>query len=257
MTSMKINHFSNVLKMSMDCRLLLPDNISEGEQLKVLWLCHGGNGDENEWLYSSGVAELSDGEHMAIVMVNANDSCFVDMPNGKDYGTYIGEELFDILHQMFQCLSDKREDNFISGLSNGGYGCFWLGLTFAERFGAIGAFSAGDKADSQPKPHKPGSMAPEVRMFGAENIHGTRFSIKYLAGELAAGDRPKPLVYHACGSLDPWLDMNLLVKECFQKLNCPSYRYVYHQPDGFGHEWRFWDMEIRNFLRYLKENDAL
>lgn len=253
MTSMKINHFSQVLHMNMDCRLLLPDRLEKGERLRVMWLCHGGNGDENEWLYHSTVAGLVNEQRMAFVLVNANDSCFVDMPNGMNYGSYIGEELYALLHRMFLCLSDKREDNFVSGLSNGGYGCFWLGLTFPEHFGAIGAFSAGDKADSQPKPHKPGSMKPEVRMFGAENIHGTRFSIKQLARELAAADRPKPCVYHACGSLDPWLDMNRLVRDCFAELDCPAYRYEYHQAEGMGHEWSFWDAEIRNFLKYLEK----
>lgn len=253
MTSMKINHFSNVLSMNMDCRLLLPDKVEPEEKLKVMWLCHGGNGDENEWLYHSTVAELVNEQHMAFVTVNANDSCFVDMPNGKNYGTYIGEELFGILHQMFKCLSEKREDNYISGLSNGGYGCFWLGLTFPEHFGAIGAFSAGDKADAKPKSYRPGTMRPEVRMFGAVDFQGTRFSIKHLARELAKDDRPKPFVYHACGSLDPWLDMNLLVRDCFEEVNCPDYQYVYHQMEGMGHEWRFWDAEIRNFLNYLKE----
>lgn len=251
MTSMKLNHFSEVLGMNMDCRVLLPDAIKAGEKLKVLWLCHGGNGDENEWLYHSTAAELVDSEHLVMVLVNANDSCFVDMPYGKAYGTYIGKELPEILFQMFRCLSDKREDNYISGFSNGGYGSLYLGLTWHERFGAIGAFSAGDKADAAPKPYREGTMNPRIRMFGSEDIQDTEFSVKYLAKRLAAEEGNKPCVYHACGSLDPWLDMNLLVKECFETLQCPEYHYVYHQAEGLGHEWKFWDMELRRFLEYL------
>lgn len=251
MTSMKINHFSNVLSMNMDCRLLLPDSSGADEKLKVLWLCHGGSGDENEWLYYSTVASIPDEYHIAVVIVNANDSCFVDMPFGKNYGTYIGSELPDIMHQMFKCLSEKREDNFISGLSNGGYGCFIVGLKNRDRFAAIGAFSAGDKADAKPKPFKEGYMNPRVRMFGQENICDTEYSIKYLARKTACEDGPKPRVYHACGGLDPWLDLNLMVKECFEGINCTEYDYVYHQIEGLGHEWRFWDIEIRNFLDYI------
>ncbi len=251
MTSMKINHFSNVLGMMMDCRVLLPDNLSEDSKLKVLWLCHGGSGDENEWLYYSTIASLPDEKGIAIVLVNANDSCFVDMPYGKNYGTYIGEELPDIIHNMFPCLSAKREDNYIGGLSNGGYGCFIVGLKNRERFAAIGAFSAGDKADAKPKPFKEGTMNPRIRMFGQEDIHNTEYSMKYLAGKVAKEDGPKPRIYHACGSLDPWLDLNLLVKDYMEELDCPEFAYAYHQIDGLGHEWKFWDEEVRNFLVYL------
>ncbi|MDD6571370.1 MAG: alpha/beta hydrolase-fold protein [Thermoflexaceae bacterium] len=252
MISMKINHFSNVLSMNMDCRLLLPDDTkTDKEQFKVLWLCHGGSGDENEWLYYSTVAALTEERHIAIVIVNANDSCFVDMPYGKNYGTYIGKELPEILWQMFPCLSTKREDNYISGLSNGGYGCFIVGLKNRERFGAIGAFSAGDKADAVPKPFEPGTMNPRVRMFGQEDIHETEYSMKYLARKTAKEPGEKPRIYHACGSLDPWLSLNLSVRECMEAISCPEYDYVYHQMEGMGHEWKFWDVEIRNFLDYV------
>lgn len=261
MISMKINHFSNVLSMNMDCRVLLPDEAAASDEAaaagterttyKVLWLCHGGSGDENEWLYYSTVSALADEKKIAVVIVNANDSCFVDMPHGLNYGTYIGKELPEILWQMFPCLSDRREDNYISGLSNGGYGCFIIGLLNRDTFGAIGAFSAGDKADAVPKPYKPGTMNPRVRMFGQEDIQNTDYSIKYLAGKTAALSGNKPYIYHACGSLDPWLDLNIKVKECFEELKCPEYHYVYHQMEGMAHEWKFWDVEIRNFLEYI------
>lgn len=252
MISMKMNHQSAVLKTAADCVVLLPDRVAEEEkQYPVLWLCHGGSGDELEWLYHSELPEVVDTYGLAAVLVNANDSCFVDMAHGLSYGTYLGEELPEILSEMFPCLSKKREEHFISGLSNGGYGSLMLGLSYPEYFGAIGAFSAGDKADARPKPLLENGLDPRIRMFGQQDIQDTPYSLKYLAKKLAAGNRPKPLVYHACGSLDPWLDMNLLVKECFEALNCPEYHYEYHQIEGLGHEWAFWNQELRLFLKYL------
>lgn len=251
MISMKINHMSQELGICMDCRVLLPEEVEAGQSVKVLWLCHGGSGDENEWLYYSTIAELPDKHNLAIVLVNANDSCFVDMPYWKNYGTYIGKELPEIIQNMFLELSRKREDNFICGLSNGGYGCVIVGLKNRERFGAIGAFSAGDKADAKPKPFKEGEMNPRVRMFGQEDIQETEYSMKYLARKVAGETGPKPRIYHACGGLDPWLDLNLLFKEYVEKLECQEYDYVYHQIDDLGHEWKFWDLEVRNFLKYL------
>ncbi|MBR3347733.1 MAG: hypothetical protein IKG37_11695 [Solobacterium sp.] len=180
MISVKLNHFSNILSMYNDCRILFPDEVKEDETLKVLWLCHGGSGDENEWMYYSTVASISDSRHLAVVIVNANDSCFADMAYGLNYRTYLGKELPELLVQMFPHLSDKREDNYICGLSNGGYGCMLIGLSFPSRFGAIGAFSAGDKADSAYKPAEPGEITPRIRMIGADEFHNSSYSIRYL-----------------------------------------------------------------------------
>jgi S-formylglutathione hydrolase FrmB len=251
MISVKLNIFSNVLYMNSDLRVLFPDEILPDEKLKTLWLCHGGSGDENDWLYHSKIAEVPDRYHMAVVCVNAEDSCFVDMAHGRDFTKYIGEELPDILHTMFPHLSEKRADNFISGLSNGGYGCFIIGLTYPQRYAAIGAFSAGDKADAKYQKAQGDEMTPRIRMFGSEDIRGTRYSIRQLAKELSAKGKEKPRIYHACGSLDPWLNLNLLVKETFEELDDPDYGYTYDQMDGLGHEWQFWDIEIVKFIEWL------
>lgn len=252
MISFKLNVYSNVLSMNNDCRVLLPDEVKGKEKLKVLWLLHGGSGDENEWLYYSTAAEIPDQEKIAVVIVNANDSCFTDMAYGLRYGTYVGSELPEILYRMFPNLSEKREDNFISGLSNGGYGCLLVGLTHPERFGAIGAFSAGDKADANYAVSEDGMMTPRIRMFGQNDITGTDYSIRYLAKKVSETGSVKPRVYHACGGEDPWLDLNLRFKETMEELNDPAFDYVYDQIEDLGHEWDFWNEELRRFLAYLK-----
>ena len=251
MISIKLNLFSNVLSMNNDVRILMPDRIQEDELLKVLWLCHGGSGDENEWLYYSTAAKLADEKRIAIVMVNANDSCFTDMVYGLSYMTYIGKELPEILYTMFPHFSSRREDNWISGLSNGGYGCLLIGLSFPDRYGAIGAFSAGDKADSRYQPASEKEITPRIRMFGKENIRDdSRFSIRALARKVSESQAVRPRIYHACGSRDPWLDLNLLVRKTFEEINDPEYDYVYDEIEGVGHEWPFWDEELRRFLAY-------
>ena len=257
MISVKLNLFSNVLSMPNDVRILFPDR-KEGneEKVKVLWLCHGGSGDENEWMYYSTVSAVVDERNIAAVIVNANDSCVVNMGYGLCYADYLGKELPQILYTMFPRLSEKREDNFISGLSNGGYGCLILGLSNPDRYGAIGAFSAGDKADAVYTKQEGDKMSVRVRLFGREDIKDSPYSIRYLAEEVSRNCPEKPRVYHACGSKDPWLDLNLLVKKTFEELNDPKYDYRYDQVEGLGHEWGFWDLELRRFLDYALRDAA-
>lgn len=254
MISVKLNLFSNSLSMPNDVRVLFPDNTETETKLKVLWLCHGGSGDENEWLYCSTIAEIPDERNIAVVLVNANDSCFTDMGYGLKYKTWIGEELPRTLYTMFPRLSDQREDNFISGLSNGGYGCLLIGLSWPERYAAIGAFSAGDKADANYAKQEGEEMSVRMRLFGQEDIRDTDYSIRHLAEKVSKTCEVKPRIYHACGSEDPWLNLNLLVKHTFETLNDPKFDYVYDQAEGYGHEWPMWDMEIRRFLDRVLED---
>ena len=51
MAVMNINVFSVMLRHGMDVTVVLPDDIDDKEQLKCVWLYHGGSGDNKEWLY--------------------------------------------------------------------------------------------------------------------------------------------------------------------------------------------------------------
>mgnify|MGYP003094380570 FL=1 len=147
-TVMNVNHFSIYLKRNMECTVILPSDIKNDEKLPVLWLYHGGSGDNTVWLYHSPILEYVDEGRFAAVLPNVQNSCYVNMNIGDKYESYVGKELFNIIMNMFPCLSDKRENNYVSGFSNGGYGCLHIALKYPEKYGTVGAFSAGDKADS-------------------------------------------------------------------------------------------------------------
>ena len=48
MAVMDINVFSVMLRHGMDVTVVLPDDIDDEEQLKCVWLYHGGSGDNTE-----------------------------------------------------------------------------------------------------------------------------------------------------------------------------------------------------------------
>ena len=66
--------------------------------------------------------------------------------------------------------------------------------------------------------------------------------------------RELPVIYlchGGSGDEDAWLDMNLIVRDCFEKLACPEYDYRYHEISRYGHEWSFWREELALFLNYI------
>lgn len=253
--------FSEVLGMEMAVNVILPQEkqpYTGSGKLKVLWLLHGGSGDETGWLRMSSIERYALEYGIAVIIPGVLNSCFTDMKHGGRFFTYISEELPKVLQHMFPRLSSRTEDNYISGLSNGGYGCLKIGLSRPDLYSAIGAFSAGDKCDV-PFVNDGSQRAKErIILFGEGNIKNTENDLKALGREALKKGIPLPRVYHACGSADPWLDLNEIMRDFFTGLEGNPYDYKYHEAEGMAHTWDFWDMEVLRFFDYLglKKNEG-
>ncbi len=249
MAVINVNIFSMTLKHNMDCTVILPKKISSGEILKCLWLYHGSSGDHTAWLYHTPIVEYVEERNIAVVLPNVYESCFIDMNIGEKYGTYVGLELPKTIWKMFRCISDKREDNYIAGFSNGGYGCLHTALKYPNLYSKVGAFSAGDKADAVFS--NDGSLKSRNRicLYGSGDLHETDYSVIHLANKLIQENVDKPVIYHACGGQDPWLDMNHIVRNYFLE-NKTEFDYTYDEIPELGHEWKFWNIELNKFLDF-------
>lgn len=246
--------FSEVLGMEVEVNVVLPQEkqpYSGDGKLKVLWLLHGGSGDATAWLRMSSVERYANEYGVALVVPGGLSSCFTDMAHGGRFFTYVADELPLILRHMFPRLSAEREDNYISGFSNGGYGCFKVGLSRPEQYAAIGAFSAGDKSDVAFENDGSRKALDRIILFGEGSLKDTDNDLKHLGREAVRKSQVLPRVYHACGSQDPWLDLNELMRDFFTGLEGDPFRYEYHEAEGHGHTWEFWDMEIIRFFEYL------
>lgn len=260
MAVINANVFSMYLAHEIDVTVVLPDEIGDDEQLKCVWLYHGGSGDHVDWLYHVRLTDIVNERHFAVVLPTVHESCFVDMNIGDKYGSYVGKELPRVIWKMFRCISDKREDNYVSGFSNGGYGCLHTALMYPDKFSKIGAFSAGDKADAD-FPNDGGAKSiTRIRLYGDGDLHKTEYGITFLAdrliSEVDSGKRnvdSLPQIYHACGSLDPWLDMNHILRDYFNS-HSNYYDYTYDEIEGLGHEWDFWEKELIKFLDFAGLN---
>lgn len=256
MAVIHINLFSMTLRYGMDVTVVLPEQIKADERLKCVWLYHGSSGDHTAWLYHTPLADYVEERHFAAVLPNVHESCFVDMNIGNRYGTYVGKELPSVIWKMFRCISDQREDNYIAGFSNGGYGCLHTAFMYPEKFSKIGAFSAGDKADAEFLNDGTAKSRNRILLFGDGDLHHNEYGITFLADKLIGQDIEKPVIYHACGELDPWLSMNHILRDYFLE-HSNDFDYTYDEMKGLGHEWSFWNAELIKFLDFvgLKKTD--
>src|SRR5690606_7723267 len=108
--------------------------VGEGRH-KTLWLLHGRSDDHTIWLRRTSIERYVAPLGLAVVMPNANLSFYNNMAWGARYGDFFENELPELARSFFP-LSARREDNFIAGLSMGGYGAMRLALANPGRYAA-------------------------------------------------------------------------------------------------------------------------
>ena len=147
MALIRMNHLSFCKGRQTDVSVILPTKGMEdkrngtsfetpGMKYQTLWLLHGGGGDDMDFVKYSNIVRYAEANRLAVVMPAGE--CFYE----KDFD-YVTRELPETLRCLFP-LSDKREDNFIGGLSHGGDGAMRAAMEYQDRFtGALIMSAAG------------------------------------------------------------------------------------------------------------------
>ncbi len=258
MALIQVNFYSNVLRMSTEITVILPQQeqgigmvgSQSTQPYPVLWLLHGMSDDHTTWLRRTSIERYVSDLGLAVVMPNAHLSFYENMKNGVPYRTYLTEELPAFLATLFP-LSQKREDQFVAGLSMGGYGALLLGLHRPDFYAAIGCFSSGNLVYHTPSLEDNATNNSYLRCnWGVaciEDLIGTEADIDVLATRVVEEKKPLPAIYHVCGSEDFLLQSAHHTRDFFT--NSP---FAYHYVEARGaHEWSFWDFWVQDFLVWL------
>ena len=253
-----INHFSKNLIGYTDVNIYLPigteyeDELDPNEKFQVLWLLHGHSGNFSEWSRYSAIEKLAMDHGFAVVMPCGANSSYNDMPTGMKYYTYITEELPAFLRRRFP-LSDKREDNFIAGLSMGGIGAAKLGFANPDKYSAIGIFSGGpdDPLTSDHFRSDNPVRAREVActFFPTDFEPGKPNDIWGNFLKLKDSGYPMPLIYDICGSED-------FVYPSFERFKTFAEEsgmaeYVNFETCEGVHNFDVWDYAVHRFVEQL------
>ena len=228
MALIRFNHLSKCKGCQTNVTVILPtDGMPEkragttievpGMKYQVLWLLHGGGGDDTDFVNFSNIVRYAEVNRLAVVMPAGK--CFYD----DDY-EYITEELPRTLRVLFP-LSDRREDNFICGLSHGGDAAMKACFEHPDRY-AAGLIMSVAGTD-----HK-GDVDKAALRF---DVYGTA------QRDLEAGVEMPKLIF-ATGSGDRGMPYYVPVIDKVEAMGIPVIR---HYVDGDGHSWDFWDSTIR------------
>jgi S-formylglutathione hydrolase FrmB len=263
MALVTLNFESQYLNGNTEVSIILPDKprgiepdafYGSGARYKVLWLLHGTFGDHTDWLRKSSIELYACEKDLIVVMPSALNSDYVNWDGcmmGYNMHDYFIQELMPLVYNWFPA-SDKREDNYIAGLSMGGGGTLIYALNHPEKFaGAAVLSSAARNYEKHLK--EPGAMdnqrlANRVRNAGGvDELLNSADNTWRILGE-KVGKVELPRMYCAVGKNDflyQWFaDFRAYAEELGADITFEEY-------EGFTHEWRFWDLTIQKALSFF------
>lgn len=253
----EVNFFSEVLGLRNTMFVILPqctlDEIRNKRKPKyrVLYLLHGHSDDHTAWQRWTSIERYVEGLNLAVVMPTVHLSFYTDMVHGGKYWQFISEEAPTFVRDTFS-LSSKREDNFVAGLSMGGYGAFKLALTHPDRYAAAASLSGAVDIDEvvREKKEDPLNKARLEEMgtvFGdLSKVRGSKHDLFVLARRTAKAPL-KPRLYQCCGTEDDLYPDNVRFRDALRKLPLDL---TYEESPG-EHNWAYWDKMIQNVLTWM------
>jgi putative tributyrin esterase len=249
----EINFRSSVLRYRQKLIVMLPQtaecNIRPGK-LKCLTLLHGLSDDETSWMRWSNVERYADKYGIAVVLPSVEKSFYTNMAYGDNFFDYVSEEIPQFI-QSFLPISDKREDNFIAGLSMGGYGAYKIALTNPEKYCAAASLSGVVDINgllASREAQQDVSVFNDIKLvFGdLDKVPGSKHDL------LALIDKNKnnpllPKLYQWCGTEDYLHQNNLIFRNHISPLGLD---HIYEEGPG-DHSWPHWDRMIQRVLQWL------
>ncbi len=255
MALIQLDCFSHTLELSVSLNVILPqDRIgarasSPDAGLPTLYLLHGLSDDHTAWVRQTAIERYANARGLAVVMPAVNRSFYADTAWGQPYWSYVSEELPELMRRFFP-LSAARENNFVAGLSMGGYGAFKLALHRPERFAAAASLSGAlDIAASFDSDRGKEWDAFMTRVFGdMADFRGSGHDLLHAAERLVDRDGDRPRLYQCCGTEDFLYQQNLRFRDHARQLGLDL---NYHEHEGFGHTWDYWDARIAEVIGWL------
>jgi S-formylglutathione hydrolase FrmB len=164
-----------------------------------------------------------------------------------NYYTYLSEELPKFMTNYFP-ISSQRNDNFICGLSMGGYGALKIALSNPNKFSKVISLSGVTDIVSVINSENMRDRNNKFKaIFGEESIKDTKHDLFYLVNQIIDNKQEMPNIYIVCGTEDFLYEDNLRFKNHLENLNV---KHTFIQSKG-DHNWEFWDDYIKKVLAWL------
>lgn len=256
MALLEVNYYSQVLGMDRVMHVILPElsdhmpawTAADLQDIPVLYLLHGMSGDQAVWSRRTSIERLVRQTPVAIVMPSTDLAWYTNTKYGMAYLDALLIELPKKVATLFPQISQKREKNFVAGLSMGGYGAFKMAFSRAQ-FSYAASLSGALMGD----PDFPGRAAWQNTaywegIFGdMTQLLGSANDVIALANQQVKTQVSLPKLYAWIGEQDYLYQNNLTTIPQIQAL---GYDVTFETGPG-THDWYYWDKQIERVLEWL------
>lgn len=286
MALLHLDFESKFMGANQDVNIILPDLPREeepsafytsGKKYRVLWLLHGTFGGYSDWIRKSNIELYACEKDLIVVMPGVGNSDYEEWDNftlGFDADRYIVDELMPLVYGWLPA-SDKREDNFIAGLSMGGAGTLKFAIKYPEKFAAAVSLSYAPRDMDQNRntyealftksrkqlKEEDDVMHMKLRIYNQMHRYDSvdeflssdaNIYRNLLAAEEAKKDLPK--LMFTTGDKDPLMyDAYLHLKKVFTE---KGYSAKWSEGPG-SHEWRVWERDIQKAFAFFGFHDEI
>lgn len=242
MAHIRINYHSSILQMPIVLDVLLPQGHGG---YKVLYLLHGAGGDHASWILKSRIADYVEGANLAVIMPSGNNKFYVNNINGKDYFSFITQELTDMCQKWFK-ISKESVDRYIAGMSMGGYGAYYAALKKPSFYHCAFSYSGLLNIIERYKSPQGLEMSPT---FGTkQQLINNLYDLYQLINNNSTKNVDNSTQFITfCGLQDSKRHMS---EEFVQKAKKAGYTVLLQEEEG-GHNWEYWDKCIKQTISYI------
>jgi enterochelin esterase family protein len=216
----------------------------------VLYLLHGGGGDEDAWSTLGRTCQILDNliakglaKPMIVVMPNGNPGQYaaqtLGIPENKNTREYASgfdnysslvADILPYIEKNYPVIKDRR-GRAVAGLSMGGGQSFFIAFRNVDLFANVGIFSSG--------------------LIGASAIGGAPFDAEaYFPGFFSDAKKYNrfDVIYLACGEQDGRITG---MEEFRDKLIAAHYKGVIWEQYPGNHEWKVWRRNLSSFVQKI------
>jgi len=246
---------SKVLKVTRKYSVFFPKSYFTQREKKypVLYLLHGLNGNNNNWIkygrlqnIADSVTNAGDACEMVIIMPDASSlkDGYFDM-EGWPYETFFFKEFIPFIEKTYRIIADKPH-RAIAGLSMGGGGATAYALKHPGMFSSVYAMSA---LMTLPKQDRVQIMKPEMAELGKSVLSNDCVAFVAHTDEATLEKLRTVRWFIDCGDDDFLLDANYRFYREMQQAKVPCQLRV---RDG-NHTWEYWQSALCMALPFVSD----
>jgi len=219
------------------------------EPFKTVFLLHGLMDSAQQWVENTCITRLAQDAGLALVIPSCGNNFYVNTIYGPAYSDFIEKELMGFVQALFP-LSDKREDNYIWGISMGGYGALRQGFVNPQLFSKVIAMSPTSDIEFTARFAYAMGVDPEYVIGSWKNLPGSELDLHTMADQNAGRVQEIPEMLLIIADQDYMVRDNSKFQE---KLRDLGYKNEIRMYPG-EHTWGFWSSHVEECIHWLTQD---